>query len=101
MSEDQFEKLARLIKETADETRNEIADIRAAMVTQVDYHSLGQELRDNFRSLHDEVADIRGQLDALDVKVTNVTGFRKEIDHALERIARIEKHLSLKSKAAA
>jgi len=26
-------------------------------------------------------------------KVENVSGFRKEIDHALERIASIEKHL--------
>jgi hypothetical protein len=34
-------------------------------------------------------------------RVSNVTGYRKEIDHALERIAAIEKHLGLDKKIAA
>jgi hypothetical protein len=29
----------------------------------------------------------------------NVTGYRKEIDHALERIAAIEKHLGISPQA--
>jgi len=33
--------------------------------------------------------------------VENVSGFRKEIDHALERIASIEKHLGIEKKIAA
>jgi hypothetical protein len=38
---------------------------------------------------------IRRDLDDLRERVANVSGFRKEIDHALERIAAIEKHLKM------
>jgi hypothetical protein len=34
-------------------------------------------------------------------KYENVSGFRKEIDHALERIAAIEEHLGIDKKIAA
>src|SRR5262245_54885629 len=37
-----------------------------------------------------ELAPIRRDLDALRANVENVIGYRKEIDHALERIGRIE-----------
>ena len=46
------------------------------------------------RSLSRELDDIKKQ-------VANVAGFGKEIDHALERIAAIEKHLGLNKKIAA
>jgi hypothetical protein len=36
-----------------------------------------------------------------DLADENVIGFQKEIDHALERIAAIEKHLGLDKKIAA
>jgi hypothetical protein len=44
---------------------------------------------------------IRRDLDDLRERVANVSGFRKEIDHALERIAAIEKHLGIDKKMAA
>jgi hypothetical protein len=44
---------------------------------------------------------LRRHLDDLIEKVENVSGFRKEIDHALERIAGIEKHLGIDKKIAA
>ena len=65
--------------------KDEITDIHAAMVTKVDYHDLRQELR-NFR------ADLK----ELRENVGNVSGFRKEIDHALERIATIERRITKK-----
>ena len=37
----------------------------------------------------------------LSESVTNAIGYRKEIDHALERIAAIEKHLGIIKKIAA
>ena len=37
----------------------------------------------------------------LSKKVENISGFRKEIDHALGRIAAIEKHLGISKKNAA
>jgi hypothetical protein len=40
-------------------------------------------------------------LDDLSARFENVLGFRKEIDHALERIAAIEKHLGIGKKIAA
>jgi hypothetical protein len=46
------------------------------------------------RSISRELDDIKGQL-------KNVGGFGKEIDHALERIAAIEKHLGINKKIAA
>jgi hypothetical protein len=48
-----------------------------------------------------ELRVIRRDLGDLTRKVENVIGFRKEIDHALERIAAIEKHLGLDNKIAA
>jgi hypothetical protein len=41
---------------------------------------------------------IRCELDDLQEKFDNVSGFRKEIDHALGRIAAIEKHLGINKK---
>jgi hypothetical protein len=38
----------------------------------------------------------RRELDDLRARVANLVGYRKEIDHALERIAAIEQHLGLK-----
>jgi len=72
------------------ELKDDIADIRAAMVTKVDYHDLRQELQ-----------NIRADLKELRANVENMSGFRKEIDHALERIAAIERHLGLNKKIAA
>ena len=40
-------------------------------------------------------------LEQLIGNVDNITGLPKEIDHALERIAAIEKHLGLNKKIAA
>ena len=48
-------------------------------------------------NLASEVATIHRRLDTLEQAVGNVTGFAKEIDHLLKRIAAIEKHLGLSS----
>ena len=47
------------------------------------------------------IKSIRIDLDELTEKVDNILGYRKEIDHALERIAAIEKHLGINKKVAA
>jgi septal ring factor EnvC (AmiA/AmiB activator) len=52
-------------------------------------------------NLRAELKDIRVELDELHEKVGNMLGYRKEIDHALERIAAIEKRLGLDKKIAA
>jgi hypothetical protein len=58
---------------------------------------LGEQLT----SVERELKSIRRDLDDLREKVENVSGFQKEIDHALERIAAIEKHLGLDKKIVA
>src|SRR4051812_40467956 len=46
-------------------------------------------------SIESELRSIRRDLDDLREKYENVSGFRKEIDYALDRIAEIEKHLGI------
>jgi predicted nuclease with TOPRIM domain len=59
------------------------------------------KLSEQATSIEGEVKSIRRDLDELGEKFENVSGFRKEIDYALERIAAIEKHLGLDKKIAA
>ena len=56
------------------------------------FDSVDAELR-NIRA---ELKTIRSDLDDLSEKVENILGYRKEIDHALTRIAAIEKHLRIR-----
>jgi hypothetical protein len=54
-----------------------------------------------FDSIGRELHSICSELDDLTEKVDNILGYRKEIDHALERIGTIEKHLGLDRKISA
>jgi DNA repair exonuclease SbcCD ATPase subunit len=76
------------------ELKGDIAEVRKEIVTKDD---LSEELA----PIRSELKAIRRDLDDLREKVENVSGFQKEIDHALERIAAIEKHLGLDKKIAA
>ena len=55
----------------------------------------------NLTSIHADLVDIRKGLDDLHRQCENISGFGQEIDHALERIAAIEKHLGISHKIAA
>jgi hypothetical protein len=70
---------------------DDIADIKSKMATKDDIANLGGQLT----SVERELKSIRRDLNGLREKVENVSGFQKEIDHALERIAPIEKHFGL------
>ena len=52
-------------------------------------------------SIEGELKTLRAELADYREKPDNSAGLTKEIDHALERIARIEKHLGLDHRAAA
>jgi septation ring formation regulator EzrA len=74
-----------------------LAHVVKHMATREDIANLAGQLT----SVERELKSIRRDLDDLREKVENVTGFQKEIDHALERIAAIEKHLGINKKIAA
>ncbi len=58
-------------------------------------------VREQTQDIRDELASIRRDLKELKEKADNTTGLTKEIDHALERIGAIEKHLGINKKIAA
>jgi hypothetical protein len=88
-------------------TLNEIGE----MLEHVVKHMLTKEDGEKFATKED-VAKLDVKIDKLDVSIhreleaikkqlENVSGYGKEIDHALERIAAIEKHLGIGKKIAA
>jgi peptidoglycan hydrolase CwlO-like protein len=84
-------------KTTINELGDMLTHVVQHMATKDDIANLGGQLT----SVERELKSIRRDLDDLREKVENVSGFQKEIDHALERIAAIEKHLGLDKKIAA
>ena len=87
--------MVRHIKEAVEElpTREEFDEFRREM------RLFREETGGNFRNVHQELRDIKTDLLSLREKVRDNSGFTKEIDHALQRIATIEKHLGIKPKA--
>jgi chromosome segregation ATPase len=78
------------------------------MTTKDDLAELRTELKADLAAIAEQVAGIerdlktiRRELNDLADKVENIAGYLKEIDHALERIAAIEKHLGLAKRIAA
>lgn len=94
--ESDFDRLARLIKEEGEDIRAEIRNEIGGLQKKVDagFARIDHELRE----IHSELTAIRRDLDDLRREVENISGYRREIDHALERIAQIEKHLGLDKK---
>jgi chromosome segregation ATPase len=86
----------------------DIDDIKGTMATKGDLAALKTELKGDIAaiggqltSIESALKEIRKELDDPQDKFENVSGFRKEIDHALERIATIEKHLGITKKIVA
>jgi hypothetical protein len=80
---------------------DDIADIRARMATKEELKAFREETAENFRDLKAEVADIRRAIENLQTRVGNMEGYSKEIDHLMERVRAIERHLGIKAKIAA
>ena len=57
--------------------------------------------KDDIAGIMEELADIKQRLKDVEAAVEDHAGHSKEIDHALERIAAIEKHLGIPKKIAA
>jgi tetrahydromethanopterin S-methyltransferase subunit G len=58
-------------------------------------HERFDQIDQNFANLSSEVTAIHRRLATLEEAVDNISGFAKEIDHLLTRVAEIEKHLGL------
>ena len=83
-------------------TKDELAATNTELKSfRQEFNDFRDETRQNFREIRAELADIRRDLEVLKARVDNISGYSKEIDHALARIARIEKHLGINTKAAA
>ena len=81
------EMLAHVVANMA--TRDDIAAVRRDMATKDDIAKLSEQLA----SIERELKSVRRDLEEIKEKVENVIGYRKEIDHALERIAAMEKDI--------
>ena len=97
-------------KTTLKEVGETLAFIVERMVTKDDVRLITREvIREEvammigkaLKPIHVELREIRREIDELREQFENVAGYRKEIDHALERIHAIEKHLGLNKKIVA
>jgi hypothetical protein len=57
-------------------------------------HERFDNMESELGPMHAELKSIRPDLDDLAEKVENVLGYRKEIDHLLERVTALEKKLT-------
>ncbi len=85
-----FAATAEDIADLRTETKAGISDLRKEMATKRDIAGIMEEL-----------ADIKRRLKDVEAAIEDHAGHSKEIDHALERIAAIEKHLGITKKIAA
>src|SRR5437762_1487667 len=91
--QDLGEMLTHVVKHIA--TKDDVATLRTELKS--DIAKIGEQVT----GIEREVQSIHRDLDDLRAKFENVLGVRKEIDHALERIAAIENHLGINRKIAA
>jgi predicted nucleic acid-binding Zn-ribbon protein len=73
----------------------DIADIKARMATKEDV----AELKTDVAGIRSELRDIKARLKEIESAIEDHAGHSKEIDHALERISAIERHLGIKHPA--
>ena len=82
-----------------------VGAIEQRMATKDDITELRSVLKADIRAVDTKVDkleySLRRELDDIKKQLTNIAGFSKEIDHALERIAAIERHLGINQKIAA
>jgi hypothetical protein len=89
------------------ELKGDIADIRQTMATKDNIKDMATKddvraiVREETADIRSELTSIRRDLNDLGSKLDNLSGVTKEIDHAFERIRRIERHLGIEADLAA
>lgn len=81
------------------ELKGDITELRRELTGEID--TLRTEMQEGFTSIRSELRDIRQRLDALEEAARNSAGLTKEIDHIMERVGTIEKHLGIQHRIAA
>ena len=82
-------------------TKEDIVKVRHEIATKEDLTAFRMETAENFRDVRAEVADTRRSVEELRSRAGNTEGYSKEIDHLLERVRKIEKHLGIEPQLAA
>ncbi len=99
--EKDFERFTRLVLDQfkrMDERFDTIDDRFDGVETRLDSIDANfDKIEDRLTSIAHELADIRKRLETLEEAANNLSGFAKEIDHLLRRVAAIEKHLGLQT----
>jgi hypothetical protein len=94
--DERFDRLEVLIERGFAALASDIADSRTEITgLKAEVAGHREETRTGFADIRGELKDIRLRLDALELAVQNVSGFAKEIDHLIERVSAIERHLGL------
>src|SRR5271166_3808556 len=97
-----FDRLEALIEKGFSALAQDIADNKSEIVqTKTEIAQLRAEMHEGFADIRSELKDIRSRLDALEAAVHNISGYAKEIDHLIERVRALEKHLGLHSNISA
>ena len=91
------EMLAHVVEHMA--TKDDIVQLRTEM--HEGFADIRAEMHEGFADIRSELKDIRNRLDALEAAVRNISGYAKEIDHLMERVKAIEKHLGIEKRIAA
>jgi uncharacterized coiled-coil DUF342 family protein len=87
-------------------TKDDIAELRTELKGDItglrkEFVEFRTETHESFAELRAEIRDIRERLELLEGASRNSAGFAKEIDHVMQRVIEIEKHLGIQHKIAA
>lgn len=101
MSENDFERLTRVMLDEFKRVHERFEEIDERFVA-VDRRFDAMDRRfdavdGRLTNIEVELRDIRKRLEALEEAAQNTSGFAKEIDHILRRVAALEKHLGLQA----
>ena len=88
-------------KTTLEELGQMLSHVVEHMATKEDLTAFRMETAENFRDVRAEVADVRQSVEELRSRAEDTEGYSKEIDHLLERVRTIEKHLGIEPQLAA
>jgi hypothetical protein len=95
--DERFDRLEALIERGFTALAQNVAETKAEVTI---VHTDIGEIKTDVVQIRVELKDIRDRLNALESSLRNVSGFAKEINHLLQPVGAIEKHLGIDRKIA-